>query len=148
MLNYNFFHSWSGKTSPKDLTWEIWNDEAVFSRRKIQTNEVMTNALNNDCFLKTTFGLQLVLNWNSINIKLKVKVKVKSLSCVWLSATPWIVAHQALPSMGFSRQEYWSGLPFPSPGDLPDPGIEPRSPSLQADALPSESPGKSKYQVR
>ena len=44
--------------------------------------------------------------------------------------------------MGFSRQEYWSGLPFPSPGDLPDPGIEPRSPALQADALPSEPPGK------
>ena len=43
--------------------------------------------------------------------------------------------------MGFSRQEYWSGLPFPSPGDLPNPGIEPRSPTLQADALPSEPPG-------
>ena len=50
---------------------------------------------------------------------------------------PWAVAHQAPPSMGFSRQEYWSGLPFPSPGDLPDPGIEPRSPTLQADALTS-----------
>ena len=49
-------------------------------------------------------------------------------------------AYQAPPSMGFSRQEYWSGLPFPSPGDLPDPGIEPRSPTLQADALPSEPP--------
>ena len=47
----------------------------------------------------------------------------------------WTVAHQAPPSMGFSRQEYWCGLPFPSPGDLPDPGIEPRSPTLQADAL-------------
>ena len=44
--------------------------------------------------------------------------------------------------MGFSRQEYWSGLPFPSPGDLPDPGIKPRSPALQADTLPSEPPGK------
>ena len=58
------------------------------------------------------------------------------------SATPWTVAYQALPSMGFSRQEYWSGLPFPSPGDLPNPGIEPRSPALQTDALPSEPPGK------
>ena len=55
---------------------------------------------------------------------------------------PWTVAHQAPPSMGFSRQEYWSGLPFPSPGDLPDPGIEPRSPTLQADTLTSEPPGK------
>ena len=54
----------------------------------------------------------------------------------------WTVAHQAPPSMGFSRQEYWSGLPFPSPGDLLNPGIEPRSPTLQADALTSASPGK------
>ena len=53
-----------------------------------------------------------------------VKVKVKSLSRVQLFATPWTVAHQAPPSMGFSNQEYWSGLPFPSPGDLPDPGIK------------------------
>ena len=55
--------------------------------------------------------------------------------------TPWTVAHQAPPSMEFSRQEYWNGLPFPSPGDLPNPGIEPGSPTLQADALPSEPPG-------
>ena len=55
--------------------------------------------------------------------------------------TPWTVAYQAPPSMGFSRQEDWSGLPFPSPGDLPDPGIECRSPALQADALNSEPPG-------
>ena len=67
---------------------------------------------------------------------------VKSLSWVWLFATPWTVAYQAPLSMGFSRQEYWSGLPFPSPGDLLDPGIEPGSPSLQADALTSEPPGK------
>ena len=72
----------------------------------------------------------------------KVKVKVKSLSRVRLFATPWTVIYQAPPSMGFSRQEYWSGLPFPSLGDLPDPGIEPGSPALQADALTSESPGK------
>ena len=56
--------------------------------------------------------------------------------------TPWTVAHQAPLSMGFSRQECWSGLPFPSPEDLPDPGIEPRSPALQADSLPTELPGK------
>ena len=58
------------------------------------------------------------------------------------SATPWTVAYQAPQSMGFSNQEYWSGLPFPSAGDLPDPGIEPGSPALQSDALPSEPPGK------
>ena len=66
---------------------------------------------------------------------------MKSLSRVRLFATPWTVAYQAPPSMGFSRQEYWSGLPFPSPGDLPDPGIEPGSPAFQADALTSEPPG-------
>ena len=58
------------------------------------------------------------------------------------SATPWTVAYKASLSMEFSRQEYWSGLPFPSPGDLPNPGIEPGSPALRADALPSEPPGK------
>ena len=69
---------------------------------------------------------------------------MKELSCAQLFATPWTVAYQALPTMVFSRQEYWSGLPFPSPGNLPDPGIEPRSPALQAGALPSEPPGKTK----
>ena len=64
----------------------------------------------------------------------RVKVKVKLLSRVQLFAIPWTVAYQALRSMGFSRQEYWSGLPFPSPGDLPNPGIESRSPALQTDA--------------
>ena len=67
------------------------------------------------------------------------------LSCVQLFATPWTVAHQALPSVGFSRQEYWRGLPFPSPGELPDPGIQPGSPALQAGALPSEPPGKQRF---
>ena len=62
-------------------------------------------------------------------------------SRVRLFATPWTVASQAPPFMGFSRQEYWSGLPFPSPGDLPDPGIKPRSPAFQADTLTSELPG-------
>ena len=55
--------------------------------------------------------------------------------------TPWTVAHQAPLSKGLSRQEYWSGLPFPSPGDLPNPGIKPKSPALQADSLLSEPPG-------
>ena len=58
--------------------------------------------------------------------------------------TPWTVAYKAPLSMEFSRQEYWRGLPFPSPGDLPHPGIEPGSLALQADALPSEPPGKPK----
>ena len=74
---------------------------------------------NQDCWVK----------WN----------EMKSLSHVRLFVTPWTVAYQAPPSMGFSRQECWSGLPFPSPGDLPDPGIEPgspASPALQADSFP------------
>ena len=62
-------------------------------------------------------------------------------SRVQLFVTPWTVAHQDL-FMGFSRQEYWSGLPFPPPGDLPKPGIEPRSPALQGDSLLCEPPGK------
>ena len=66
-------------------------------------------------------------------------------SCLAL-ATPWTIACQAPLSMGFSRQEYWSGLPFPSPGDLPNPGIEPGSSASQADALPSEPPGKPQHQ--
>ena len=69
---------------------------------------------------------------------LVTKVKVKLLSYVWLFTTPWTVAHQAPQSMEFSRQECWSGLPFPSPGDLPNPGIEPGFPAPQTDALPSE----------
>ena len=73
------------------------------------------------------------------------KQRVKSLSRVWLFATPWTVARKAPPSMGFSRPERWSGVPFPPPGDLPHPGIKPRSPALQADSGPFEPPGKPKY---
>ena len=73
---------------------------------------------------------------------MEARKKVKLLSCVKLFVTPWTVAYQAPLSMEFSRQEYWSGLPFPSPGDLPDPAIKPGFPALQADALPSEPPGK------
>ena len=70
-------------------------------------------------------------------------MKMKSLSRVRLLVTPWAVAYQAPLSIGFSKQEYWSGLPFRSPGDLPDARIEPRPPELQADALSSEPPRKS-----
>ena len=86
--------------------------------------------------LLSFYIFQNFLQWNIM------KVKVKSLSRVQLFVTPWTVAYQAPLSMGFSRQEYWSVLPFPSPGDLPDPGIKPRFPALEADALTSEPPGK------
>ena len=77
--------------------------------------------------------------WNGILLKESVNlhfsvpivIAVQSLSLVQLFATPWTVAHQASLSTGFPRQEYWSGLPFPSPGDLSDPGLEPPSPELQ-----------------
>ena len=76
------------------------------------------------------------------NRTLCLKKKVKLLSYVRFFAILWTVAYQAPLSMGFSRRQYWSGLSFPSPGDLPDPGIKPASPALQADALHSEPPGK------
>ena len=69
-------------------------------------------------------------------------LKVSSLSRVQLFVTPWTVAHQAPQSVKFSRQEYWSELPFPSPGDLSNPGIKPRSSAWQADSSPSEPPEK------
>ena len=79
---------------------------------------------------------------NEKRARLTLNQKVKSLSRVRLFATLWSIAHQAPLSMGFSRQDSWSGLPFSSPVDLPNPGIEPRSPTLQASALTSEPPGK------
>ena len=87
-------------------------------------------------------GIPKISDPTTIDTRKKERKKVKSLSHVRLFVTQWTVAYQAPLSKGFSRQEYWSGLPFPSLGDLPDPGIEPRSPTLQADALTSEPPGK------
>ena len=87
------------------------------------------------------------VNLSSIPLQLptllvmKVKVKMKSLSRVQLFETLWTLVRQTFLSMGFSRQEYWSGLLSPSPGDLPDPGIEPESPALKAASLPSDPPG-------
>ena len=72
-------------------------------------------------------------------------VVVQQLSCIRLFATPWITAHQVALSMGFPRQEYWSGLSFPSPEDLPNPRIELRSPALAHKFLTTEPPGKQKY---
>ena len=99
--------------------------------------------LNDLHFLRIMFYKNSILNIHEnfiICLKVKSKVKVKLLSRVQLFSTPWTVAYQAPLSMGFSRQRYRSGLPFPSPGDLPNPGIEPGSPALQADTLPYEPP--------
>ena len=73
-----------------------------------------------------------------VSIETQSESESLSFSHVQLSATPWTVAHPAPLSMEFPRQEYWSGFPFPSPEDFPDPGIEPGSPALQADSLPSK----------
>ena len=83
-----------------------------------------------------------LLEERGVGDQVQLQQKVKSLSRVRLFATPWTVAYQPPPSMWFSRQEYWGGLPFPSPGDLPDPGIEPGCPAFQVDALTSEPRGK------
>ena len=84
--------------------------------------------------------------YSNFQMTFRISLKYESESEVAQSCPtlcdPWTVAYQTPLSMGFSRQECWTGLPFPSPGDLPDPGIEPRSPALQADALLSEPPGK------
>ena len=97
-------------------------------------------------------SLLMIVKMESENVGLKLNIQktkimaysstvqfssVQLLSRVQLFATPWTVAHQDPPSVGFSRQEYWSGLPFPSLGDLPDPGIKPGFPTFQADTLSS-----------
>ena len=83
------------------------------------------------------------LTWNGGFDKVILqKVKVLVAQSYPTLETPWTVAHQAPLFMEFSRQEYWSGLPFPSPRDLPNPGMEPGSPALQADSLPTEPSGK------
>ena len=90
--------------------------------------------------LRSELGPELLPKKQNIKFKHSQK-KESSLSRVWLFETPWTVADQAPPSMGFSRQEYWSGLPFPSSGNLPDPGIELKSPAWQVDSLPLSHPG-------
>ena len=87
---------------------------------------------------------------SNLNFTVKMNVCVLScFSCIPVDfVTMWTVAHQTPPSMGFSRQECWSGLPFPSPGDLSDPGIELESPALQADSLLSKPSGKSMKQLK
>ena len=106
------------------LLWSLW-------KRRPSQAEGEPMALDSDkpvsSSLKKTGGLNEVINDCK---ETRMVADKMSLSRVWLLATPWTVAYQAPLSMGFSRQEYWSGVPLPSPGDLPDPGIEPESPTL------------------
>ena len=100
--------------------------KAVALTRQTFVGKVMSLLCNMLSRLVITFlprSKNLLISW--LQSPSAVTLKVKSLSCVRFFTTLWTVAYQASPSMGFSRQEYWSGLPFPSPGDLPDPGIEP-----------------------
>ena len=100
----------------------------------------------NNFFSVCLFLIKLLcFSWLCLNTILSFKIFRKykwKWSHIWLFVTPWTVAYQDPPFMGFSRQEYWSGLLFPSPKDLSDPGIEPGTPTLKADSLPFEPPGK------
>ena len=89
-------------------------------------------------------SMHLFWNYSVILIESQVQLRKYAcvLSCVWLCSTPWSVAHQAPLSMGFPRQKYWNRLPFPSPGDLPNPGIKPASPVLASGFFTTELPGK------
>ena len=129
-----FFKRWEYQTS-WPASWEIYMQVKKQVRTGNGTKDrfQIRKGVHQGCILSPCL-FNLYAEW--------VSEWVKSLSRVWLFATPWTVAHQALPSMGFSKQEYWSGLPFPSPGDLPDPEIKLVSPAFQADALTSEPPGK------
>ena len=91
--------------------------------------------------IKISSGRKGRMNWESSVEIHTLRVLVTQL-CVWLFVTPWTVAHQTPLSMGFSRQEYCSGLPFPSAGHVPNPGIKPISPALQANSLLSQPLGK------
>ena len=121
---------WSWRTRERHMALGFSHEHWVEPERCLSNPYVSATSL---CF----FCLFVCFNFFLLYWK---KVKVKSLSRVWLFATPWTVACQAPPSIGFSRQEYSSGLPFPSPGDLPDTGIKPESPALQAESLPFEPP--------
>ena len=114
--------------------WNIISHQLIKINGKKREDKILDKKKKDVAILQ--YKIQI---WMScIRIKLKVLV-----SHVWFCVTAWTVTCQALLSTEFSRQEYWSGLPFPSPGDLPDPGIEPGSPALQADTLLSEPLGKS-----
>ena len=123
-----FQGSWTTLRSQQS-TWQFWN--AVSSAFQ----DILLSMVPHSVYIHVYTYIYIYI----------YKGEWKSLSHGWLFETPWAVAHQAPLSMEFSRQEYRSGWLFPSPGDLPNPGIEPRPPTLQVDSLPSESPGNPLY---
>ena len=133
-FKYTFKNSINMKTGLKYQRKQIFALRLLFNSIFIFQNKIEYNSqCRRDTCVELSFHIQLGCF---------TYVKMKLLSHVRLFATPWMVACQAPWSMGFSRQEYWNGLPFPSLGDLPSPGIEPGSPALQTDVLPSEPLGK------
>ena len=131
VLNKIFFNKWvnkwmnSSKWMSLGHSLENSRDSSVCQVLEIQQWRQTPHTAY--CYI-TTFKQEF--NYFKNRVSYEKKVKVKSFSRVWLFEAPWTVAYLAPPSMGFSRQEYWSGLPFPSPGDLPNPGIKPGSPAL------------------
>ena len=121
--------SWPGM-EPRPPTFRAWS-LSLKTAREVPHFSINLKLLRKRCY-----------HFKQISRCSYVCRKVKSLSRVQLFATPWTVALQASPSMGFSKQGYWSGLPFPSLGDLPDPEIKTMSLALQADSLLLEPPGK------
>ena len=134
---YSSVHWRSLRQNPRWTQWTNKENQRITLRARqqlqnenlleIQTRNTPSIGLSASCFKKRSPPSHM---------------EVQSLSRVRLFVTPWTVAHQASPSMGFPSQEYWSGLPFPSPGNLLHPGIEPRSPALKVDALPPEPQGR------
>ena len=139
---------WNNGNSDGLYSWAPKSLQVVAAAMKLKGRKVMTNLdtilKSRDVPLPTKVWLIKAMLFPVVTYRCEswtIK-KVKSLGRVQLFATLWTVAYQAPPSMGFSRQEYWSGLPFLLTGDLLNPGIKPGSPTLSADTLPSKPPGK------
>ena len=133
-----FFNEGFLEAYPKIVSFSPYK-LAQFKTQQSHLKEVQTHvSLNSHIGALWTRCFEGIFHWSA-----KPEMAYMcSLSHVRLFVTSWTLAHQAPLSLEFSRQEYWSGQPFPSPGDLPHPDTEPRSPALQADSLPSEPPGK------
>ena len=123
------------KIPVENTSYDIWTFDWYWRVVRCETSQVSRRLI----MVEQYFYVQKFASFIKVSWRFSFSL-VKLISRVWLFATPWTVAHQAPPSMGFSRREYWSGLPFPSAGDLPNPRIEPRSPTLQVDTLTSEPP--------
>ena len=135
---------------------------SLLGKRKDYNEDVITIQHENDVYvlsllcpksiqLATKFNIRIRVYFIRLMLKNSLHVyKLSCFSCAWIFATLWTVAHQSPLFMGFSRQEYWSGLPCPPQGNLPDPGIKPTSPAVYCTAggfFTSESPGKTRKQL-